>query len=177
MDLDDVETIELNALGGADTVVLNDVSGTDLKTVKVNFAALGGALDGQVDRLIMNGTTGDDTFVLANSGNEISILGLAANVSLSGFERSDSIEINGLLGDDIFDASLLTLPVSIVFSGDAGDDIMLGGINNERFLGGDGDDVVTAGAGDDFLDGGLGDDVLLGDAGNDVLINGEISIQ
>ena len=29
MDLNDVEAIDLNALGGADTVTVNDLSGTD----------------------------------------------------------------------------------------------------------------------------------------------------
>ena len=30
MDLDDVEAIDLNALGGTDTITVNDLSGTDL---------------------------------------------------------------------------------------------------------------------------------------------------
>ncbi len=38
MDLDDVETIDLNALGGVDSTTINNVSGTDLKTVNVNLA-------------------------------------------------------------------------------------------------------------------------------------------
>ena len=33
MDLNDVETIVANALGGADTITVNDVSGTDLTRV------------------------------------------------------------------------------------------------------------------------------------------------
>ena len=30
MDLNDVESIDFNALGGADTIVVNDLSGTDV---------------------------------------------------------------------------------------------------------------------------------------------------
>ena len=39
MDLDDVEGIAFNAFGGADTVIVNDMAGTDLRTVDANLAA------------------------------------------------------------------------------------------------------------------------------------------
>ena len=45
MDLDDVEGIDFNALGGADNVVVNDLSGTDVTEVNTNLAAAGGAGD------------------------------------------------------------------------------------------------------------------------------------
>ena len=38
MDLNDVEAIDLNALGGTDTTTVNDVSGTDLVEVNINLA-------------------------------------------------------------------------------------------------------------------------------------------
>src|SRR5688500_3123381 len=47
MDLNDVEAIDLNALGGIDRVTINDLSGTDLKKIDID---LGG---------VLNGTTGD----------------------------------------------------------------------------------------------------------------------
>src|SRR5262249_2663304 len=55
MDLNDVETIDLNALGGADKTTINDLSGTDLTTVNVNLAAaIGGAAgDGAADTVIV----------------------------------------------------------------------------------------------------------------------------
>ena len=58
MDLDDVERIDLNALGGADTVLVNDVSGTDLELVEANLAAalIGNAGDGQPDAVTVKGT-------------------------------------------------------------------------------------------------------------------------
>ena len=44
MDLDDVEAIDLNALGGADVLTVNDLSGTDLTAVNSDLAAtIGGA--------------------------------------------------------------------------------------------------------------------------------------
>ena len=44
MDTDDVETVDFRALGGADTVTVNDLTGTDVQLVKTDLAAtLGGA--------------------------------------------------------------------------------------------------------------------------------------
>ena len=39
LDLDDVEGITFNALGGADTIIVNDMAGTDLRTFDANLAA------------------------------------------------------------------------------------------------------------------------------------------
>ncbi len=39
MDLNDVEAIDFNALGGADTIVVNDLSGTDVNQVDADLAA------------------------------------------------------------------------------------------------------------------------------------------
>ena len=38
MDLNDVERIDFNALGGADTITVNDLSGTDVTQVNLNLA-------------------------------------------------------------------------------------------------------------------------------------------
>jgi hypothetical protein len=38
MDLNDTETIDFNALGGADTITVNDLSGTDVTEVNINLA-------------------------------------------------------------------------------------------------------------------------------------------
>ena len=38
MDLDDVETIDFNALGGADNIIVNDLTGTDVKKVNIDLA-------------------------------------------------------------------------------------------------------------------------------------------
>ena len=38
MDLNDVEAIDLNALGGTDTTTVNDLTGTDLVEININLA-------------------------------------------------------------------------------------------------------------------------------------------
>src|SRR5947208_2038614 len=60
MDLDDVERIDFNALGGADMIVVNDLSGTDVTQVNLNLTAAGGGVEGQADTVIVNGTAGAD---------------------------------------------------------------------------------------------------------------------
>ena len=61
MDTAGVETVDFNALGGADLVTVNDLSGTDVGSVNVDLAgALGGATgDGAADRVVVNGTNGE----------------------------------------------------------------------------------------------------------------------
>ena len=58
MDLNDVERVDLNALGGADITTVSDMSGTDVVEVNISLAGtLGGSAgDGEVDRTIVNGT-------------------------------------------------------------------------------------------------------------------------
>src|SRR5262245_59141948 len=56
MDLNDVEAINLNALGNTDLITVNDLSGTDVIEVNVNLAGtLGGSAgDGTADVIIVN---------------------------------------------------------------------------------------------------------------------------
>ena len=42
MDLDGVERVNVNALGGADTLTVDDLSGTDVTEVNTDLAATGG---------------------------------------------------------------------------------------------------------------------------------------
>ena len=60
MDLNDVESIVAKALGGADNLVVNDLSGTDVTSVTADLAADGGGDDGAADNVIVNATNGDD---------------------------------------------------------------------------------------------------------------------
>ena len=108
MDLNGVEHIQLDALGGADTITVNDLTGTDVKQVAIDLAAPAGSGqgDGQPDTVIVNGTAGDDTISVASSGASVVVNGLAAQVTINGAEAgNDSLVINGLAGDDTINAS------------------------------------------------------------------------
>ena len=52
------------------------------------------------------------------------------------------------------------------------DDLLEGGVLDNRFFGFDGDDIVRGGAGNDRLDGGRDDDTLDGQQGSDTLLGG-----
>ena len=163
MDLNDVESIDFNALGGADTVVVNDLSGTDVTEINLNLAATGGAGDGQPDTVIVNGTNGDDVVLVFGDSSGTSVLGLAAQVNISGAESAnDRLVVNALAGDDTVEASgLAASAIQLTADGGADNDVLIGGDGNDVLLGGDGDDVLLGGLGLDVLDGGAGDNVVI----------------
>jgi len=163
MDLNDVERIDFNALGGADSITINDLSGTDVTEVNLNLAAAGGAGDGQPDSVIVNGTNGDDIAVVSGSASGVSVLGLAARVNITGAEAAnDRLTINALAGDDVVDASAVSAgSIQLTLSGGDGDDVIIGGDGDDTILGGNGDDVLVGGPGNDIIDGGPGNNVII----------------
>ena len=93
MDLDSIEKVTVNAFGGADTVTLNDPTGTDVKAIDVNLG-LNGQGDGAVDTININDD--DHLSVVNNGGGNLTILGLSgATVHVTGFEATDHLVING----------------------------------------------------------------------------------
>jgi Ca2+-binding RTX toxin-like protein len=84
MDLDDIESIDLKALGGVDRLTVSDLSGTDVDEVKTDLAALGGGNDNAADNVIVNATNGDDVAIVTGSGPNARVGGLPALVSVSG---------------------------------------------------------------------------------------------
>jgi Ca2+-binding RTX toxin-like protein len=160
MDLNDVERIEFNALGGADTIVVNDLSGTDVTEVAIDLGAAGGGGDAQPDTIVVNGTNGDDVILLVLDGSTLQVLGLAAQIVVENFEATDTIRILGLGGDDVIEASGVgSGGPQLILDGGADDDVLIGGAGNDVLLGGAGDDVLLGGGGIDVLDGGEGDDI------------------
>ena len=162
MDLNDVETIRFDALGGADTVRVRDLSGTDVTTVRIDLAALGGGGDGASDTIVLDATGGDDVVQVVTDGASIRVLGLAAEVVITGFDTGDRLVIDGLAGDDVIEASGLPAGrLLLVADGGDGDDVLIGGDGDDVLNGGDGDDVLIGGPGLDVLNGGIGDNILI----------------
>lgn len=103
MDLDDVETLDLNLLGGVDTFTVNNLAGTDLVTVIADLAATGGAGDAAVDIITLNGTSAPDIISLTAAPSQVNVTGLPATVRILQPEvANDDLIINGLGGTDIF---------------------------------------------------------------------------
>ena len=106
MDTAGVERVDVTALGGADTVTVNDLTATDVSDVNVDLAeTLGGtAGDGQPDRVVVNGTGVDDTIDVKGDAGGVQVSGLAASVGIRHSEAvNDRLEVNTLAGTDSVD--------------------------------------------------------------------------
>jgi Ca2+-binding RTX toxin-like protein len=166
MDLNGVEHIEVNALGGADTITVNDLSGTDVNQVAIDLGAQPGhpGGDGAADTIVINATDGNDVITIVGDASGVSVLGLAAQVNISGFNplEGDRLVINGLGGDDAIIASGLAAgAIQLTANGGDGNDVLVGSLGNDTLTGGNGDDVLIGGGGQDLLDGGPGNNTVL----------------
>jgi hypothetical protein len=118
-----VEQVDFNALGGSDLVTVDDLAGTDVAAVLVDLAgALGGtSADGQPDRVVVDGTNGDDTFTVDGDEGGIreSATGLGAPVEiLHADAESDGLEIDSLSGLDTLDSGgLAPNTIELLFDG------------------------------------------------------------
>ena len=155
MDVDDTEKVFFQALGGADNVVVNDLSGTDVVEVETDLAAaIGGAAgDGQPDTVTVNGTNGDDVIVSQGQNGRATVAGFAALVRIVNAEpANDRLLVKALAGNDVsIAAGLAASSIGYTADGGEGDDILIGS---------DGDDVLNGEAGDDIVIGGPGADQI-----------------
>jgi Ca2+-binding RTX toxin-like protein len=102
MDTDNVEIVDFNALGGPDSVTVNDLTATDVKQTNLDLAAaLGGsATDGAIDNVVVNATKGDDTINVDGSGAGVNVTGLASAVSITHADPTDLLSLNTVAGKD-----------------------------------------------------------------------------
>jgi Ca2+-binding RTX toxin-like protein len=175
MDLNGVETIRINAAGGADAITVNDMSGTGVNLVAIDLAASGTDTgDGQPDLVTVNATAGDDVILVTRTNGVVNVSGLATQVTIVHAENAgDQLVINALGGNDVVDASSLHsggLPLTI--NGGDGNDVLTGGGGDDLINGGRGNDVAFLGGGDDTFvwNPGDGSDTVDGQAGTDTLL-------
>jgi Ca2+-binding RTX toxin-like protein len=171
MDLNGVEQIDLNALGGADQLTVNDITGTDLTEIQTNLAGSQGGDDGAADQVIVNGTPQADVIDARGAGGKVIVTGLQAVVGITNANAAqDTLTINGVGGDDLIRGSgdklisgsgLAADAIGFVVDGGDGDDVIIGGDGNDSLFGGPGDDTLIGGPGQDILDGGPGNNVLI----------------
>src|SRR5215217_5611185 len=102
MDTKGVEIVDDNTLGGADSVTVNDLTGTDVTQTNIDLAGtLGGiAGDGAVDNVVVNGTNGDDVIRIDGNGAGADVTGLATAVAVRHADQNDSLSLNTLAGTD-----------------------------------------------------------------------------
>jgi Ca2+-binding RTX toxin-like protein len=184
MDTAGVERVDFNALGGADVVIVGDLTGTDVGSVNLDLAStLGGAEgDGQIDRVLAEGTNGEDRIRVNGDASGVNVAGLRAVVAIRHQEATDALAVDGVDGnDDIAAFGLTAQAIALTLAAGAGDDEIFAGLGDDKLVGGDGNDtlggskgndVALMGAGDDtfFWDPGDGSDVVEGQAGDDSML-------
>jgi hypothetical protein len=141
------------------------------------------ALDGANDTIHL-GMSGADLVVQGTGVSPVapciaSPIG-SAECSTSGIT---AITVDGGAGNDVLSAVAALTPVGtsplgaiflpVTMTGDAGNDVLVGGALPDTLSGGDGNDALYGGPGNDALNGGAGDDFLEGDAGADSLLGGD----
>jgi Ca2+-binding RTX toxin-like protein len=182
VDLGGIEQVGAAALGGADTVTVDDTSGTELQELDIDLEGVSGSAagDGRRDRVILNGTPGDDDpSVLAFDG--VAVVGWPAFVRVEHPEASDLLMLNGRGGDDLMSASSLDADaIRLTLDGGDGADVLFGGDGDDELIGGADFDDVRGNKGADDVDlgpdidrfiwnPGDGSDVIDGRGGHDVL--------
>jgi hemolysin type calcium-binding protein len=122
MDLGGIERLAFDPRGGADTVVVNDTTGTELERTDVDFANLG-AGDTQADTVIARGGDKDDTVAVA--GDAV-VTGLGGEVHGSGGEPGlDTVRVETQGGSDTITGGVTgTSPLVVDVDGGAGPDTL-----------------------------------------------------
>jgi Ca2+-binding RTX toxin-like protein len=175
MDLNDIELIDVQALGGADSAVLNNVSGTRLKSVTLDLeAAIGGGTgDGAADSVTVNGTNDPDDIQISADGSAVDLFGAQPNLRIDHSEAAnDKLTVNGLGGADTITGERgLAALIQLVINGGTEADVLTGGDGNDRIAGQQQNDSMFGGAGNDTLvwDPGDANDLVEGQAGNDTM--------
>jgi len=100
MDLDGVENVDVQALGGADTLTVNNLEGTAVRLADLDLSAQGGVTDRQQDKVFVNGTDRADRIDVRAHDGAVDLAGLRADTIISGSEPTDQLQINSQGGND-----------------------------------------------------------------------------
>jgi hypothetical protein len=104
MDLTEVELVDVNALAGADTVTVNDVSGTDVEETAIDLGVAGVADLGK-DTVTVNGTDQADHVSVSAAGDAVDVGGFQPETAITGSDSRDELHVNTLGGPDEVDVT------------------------------------------------------------------------
>lgn len=139
------------------------------------------AAEMQGDTLVVGGTTGGDTILIAPSDATGNLVVTINGVREGTFHPTGRVLVYAQAGNDTVQLQSAlwkhtTVRVGVpafLFGGDGNDDLDARGSSaNNVLVGGDGGDLLWGGSGRDLLIGGLGADGLHGSGGDDILIGG-----
>lgn len=172
---------ELHGGGGADTLtgglgfdtlygdagddILNGGSQDDVLFGGAGNDTLMATMAGGYDEY--NGDNGYD-MILAESGLKNINIARFYGIEEISWDGSHLATIQGSLGDDVFDFSLVKLTGIAGIDMQSGNDAVIGSAQDDVIDGNIGNDTIIGGAGNDIITGGADVDILTGGAGNDV---------
>jgi Ca2+-binding RTX toxin-like protein len=189
-------SVSVNLATGAATGLVSSVLGHNFQNViggSGNDTLVGDDLDnvftGNGGSDTMNGGLGNDTFVFTSSSTSetdvitggggmdtLDFTTRTAGVTLDLGKVGNTQSVGGGLVVVLQAADMENVYGSLVgdndLTGNALDNLLVGGAGNDELNGSSGNDVLLGGAGDDLLVGSSGNDVLIGGFGQDVLSGG-----
>ena len=185
IDMNGVEFIELTASAGRDTVIVNDLSGTDVVQLVIDLGS-----DGETDQIGLNAANGNDVIRVASIDDVVVVRGLLALMAAGNGDAADQLTINGGSGNDTIDGSALSVgEIALILQGGVGADALAGsaGVDTATYAASIAGVAVDLGAGSasggdatgdaltgiENLIGSTQGDVLAGDAGSNVLTGGD----
>lgn len=116
MAMHDVEVLELVALGGADAITVDDLSGSTFRHADIDLSVQG-AGDRQADLVTVSGSAAADRITVDADGEQVGVDGLAAGTTLSGGDADlDRLQISALDGNDdvdVDDAAAALIGISV----------------------------------------------------------------
>ena len=171
LDINRVETVELNPLGGADRVFVHSLVGTDVRSTKIDLSSTSGETDLQPDTITVDGTDKRDVIGVRGSHGEAHVFPFPSGgvLDITHADASlDRLTIRGRGGRDTIFADGLSENGGL--HADAIGLQIDGGDGNDGLVGGDGDDIIFGGDGGDIIEGGPGNDTLDGGPGNNTVI-------
>jgi Ca2+-binding RTX toxin-like protein len=173
--LDQIERVEFRALGGADFIHVNKLTGTGIAALSIDLAATAGGrtADAKVDTIDIGPDGASDTIAVTMLGTKIFVSGLDGEVSIDHAGKTDILRITGGLGNDLIDASGLPAgKITLDLLGNSDNDTIIGSAGNDRVLEAGGNDQLFLGAGNDVVEwnGSAGDDIIEGGSGVDTFL-------
>ena len=152
LDINRVETVELNRLGGADRVFVHSLVGTDVRNTKIDLSSTSGETDLQPDTITVDGTDKRDVIGVRGSHGEAHVFPFPSGgvLDITHADASlDRLTIRGRGGRDTIFADGLSENGGL--HADAIGLQIDGGDGNDGLVGGDGDDIIFGGDGGDII--------------------------
>jgi hypothetical protein len=99
MDMNNVEQLNLAALGGTDDITINDMSGTGFRQANIDLSSAG-ASDGVLDTVTVNGTDKADRVNVSADNGGVDTTGLRTSTRITGADTRDQLHVSTFGGND-----------------------------------------------------------------------------